>query len=1056
MIALLLSSLLVKAQEEGVVFYNAKDHRIITSLDGVEHLYAKVTAQAPQTSEICIMIAHYEKESGKLVKMEPMLPQGGIAGDILTVPTENISVANTELLKVFCWSDTDDTLVPLIPTASISHAPLQAEKFQIRFPNTQTYLYRVGNQNSITLGNLFAQLPDAQIGTVSVTAEAIDQTNASVAIGNEVDWQTRTLAFSGTGIVKLTISDDDAACKPTELYLEVIDAYNATSGANATNRDVVLLNDCGMGQLTVSNGHTLYGNGFTMTISSDSAALDRGYAFMTLENGNLDNVQIKAPHFPYAILYEGNKKDDPTPNQVEGTRVRYYNIRSAVMTSGNCSITNSYIEGGRAAVYVTAGNLMLDNTTIYGGAAANIHLNAANSLTMRDVTLIQEPITATVHDTSKTIMGLSLITIADSQGHTTPITLEGKLIQYAWASEQYKQYVPAEGQSMINYVLSQTDYIHPVTYRDGVTRDSLNLGFIYMVEDGTNPVLENPVVYDNRTNRHTVPYETLDMTSVKVYSYKNQAGTDPEVTTYPTYQSEANRSLKAYTNYADCNEERVLTKEYINEIGWVNRLSVNLDQGAYEFDFSKLSVDKYGKELSYTVTKDGTLVDTKTPIPVTVGTKIYNLTVTDTLFYDQTGEPVSKTETYTLPFYVSGTETNRKSPELTASQWENGLCVASKKGGTWHGAVPALEGLEVTYFSVAQNEYQTVSLSDFTPQTAGQQNGTSTTWTYSPENGDFTLTVTGGQVHSSNKVYAMPVVVATDTGNKLYFVASSSSGLVNSGNSARNIPVSYVFEDKNGKKLSFSHTWSVSEDKTNSYSYTDFCDGTLTPAEDGGCFTQDTLITMADGTKKAIRDITAGETVLSYNFFTGEMEETKVSLLVNHGVDTYPVANLTFCDGTTLKIIAEHGVFDYHLNKYVYLTVDNMEEYIGHTFVKLDEQGNIQLVTLEKAERTQEVTGAYSITSAGNSNALAEGLLTVAPPDDFYNWIPMSDTLRYDTQQFISDAKIYGLYTYDDFKDYVTYEQFVGFNGAYLKIPVEKGIFTFDYILNLISRYLTP
>ena len=82
-------------------------------------------------------------------------------------------------------------------------------------------------------------------------------------------------------------------------------------------------------------------------------------------------------------------------------------------------------------------------------------------------------------------------------------------------------------------------------------------------------------------------------------------------------------------------------------------------------------------------------------------------------------------------------------------------------------------------------------------------------------------------------------------------------------------------------------------------------------------------------------------------------------------------------------------------------------------------------------------------------------MLTLAPPDGFYNWIEMGDTLTYDVEKFNADVEKYGLYTYEDFADYVTYEQFIAFNGAYLKIPVEKGLFTFDYILELIDLYLS-
>ena len=65
----------------------------------------------------------------------------------------------------------------------------------------------------------------------------------------------------------------------------------------------------------------------------------------------------------------------------------------------------------------------------------------------------------------------------------------------------------------------------------------------------------------------------------------------------------------------------------------------------------------------------------------------------------------------------------------------------------------------------------------------------------------------------------------------------------------------------------------------------------------------------------------------------------------------------------------------------------------------------------------------------------------------------MYGKLHYDIEQFNADVEKYGLYDYEVFSDYVTYEQFVAFNGAYLRIPVEKGLFTFDYIIELINLY---
>ena len=229
---------------------------------------------------------------------------------------------------------------------------------------------------------------------------------------------------------------------------------------------------------------------------------------------------------------------------------------------------------------------------------------------------------------------------------------------------------------------------------------------------------------------------------------------------------------------------------------------------------------------------------------------------------------------------------------------------------------------------------------------------------------------------------------------------------------------------------------------------------TINATSSGSCFTADTLITLADGTQKRIDELLPTDKVLAWDFFTGTYVESDITYMVNHGEDLHKVANLEFSDGTTLRIIADHGVFDYDLNKFVYLTVENMSEYIGHRFVKYAENDTYDIVTLARAYETEEYIEAWSITTAFTCNAFASNMLTVAPPEDFYNWIEMDGKLHYDVEQFQQDVETYGLYTYEDFADYITYEQFVEWNGAYLKIAVEKGYFTFEYILELIEMYL--
>ena len=103
---------------------------------------------------------------------------------------------------------------------------------------------------------------------------------------------------------------------------------------------------------------------------------------------------------------------------------------------------------------------------------------------------------------------------------------------------------------------------------------------------------------------------------------------------------------------------------------------------------------------------------------------------------------------------------------------------------------------------------------------------------------------------------------------------------------------------------------------------------------------------------------------------------------------------------------------------------------------------------------TTEVTHAYSVTAAYTSNVFAAGLLTVGPPKEFYSWIKMGDTLRYDVEDFNEKLERYGTYDYSVFADYLTEKQFDLYNGKYLKIAVESGAFTFEDILRWIDEFV--
>ena len=85
-------------------------------------------------------------------------------------------------------------------------------------------------------------------------------------------------------------------------------------------------------------------------------------------------------------------------------------------------------------------------------------------------------------------------------------------------------------------------------------------------------------------------------------------------------------------------------------------------------------------------------------------------------------------------------------------------------------------------------------------------------------------------------------------------------------------------------------------------------------------------------------------------------------------------------------------------------------------------------------------------------------MLTQTPPasivdDRWFDYFEIGDDMKYDEEKKQQDIEKYGLYTYEEFSDYVTYEQFIAFNGPYLKILVEKEIITVEQIFAVINMY---
>ena len=264
----------------------------------------------------------------------------------------------------------------------------------------------------------------------------------------------------------------------------------------------------------------------------------------------------------------------------------------------------------------------------------------------------------------------------------------------------------------------------------------------------------------------------------------------------------------------------------------------------------------------------------------------------------------------------------------------------------------------------------------------------------------------------------------------------------------------YVFkhwETENGEFISTNKTVEV---KTPTIIENDYVIW-LAIYEEDSCVAEGTLITLADGSKKAVEDLTGDEMLLVWNLHTGSFDYAPMLFIDKDPETLYRVINLTFSDGTIVKVISEHGFWDVDMNRYVYLD-ENAAEFIGHRFMKQNGSGMTE-VTLTNVEIRTETTRAYSPVTYGHLCYYVNGMLSMPGGITglFNIFETCGDLPRYDADAMAADIDAYGLFTYEECRQTypVPEEVFEAFNGRYLKVAIGKGLITQERIGELIERY---
>lgn len=236
------------------------------------------------------------------------------------------------------------------------------------------------------------------------------------------------------------------------------------------------------------------------------------------------------------------------------------------------------------------------------------------------------------------------------------------------------------------------------------------------------------------------------------------------------------------------------------------------------------------------------------------------------------------------------------------------------------------------------------------------------------------------------------------------------------------------------------------------------CSIGYTTSKVSSCVAKGTLFWLPDGSSIAVENLSINDTILAFDHTSGTYVETKV-LYTYYGFSEVTSIELFFSNNVSVEFLnVGHGLFDITLNKYVLINEETVNDYVEHEFlytVVTDGVFTTASVRLSGYVISQKLVERYDIVTEGTLNHIANGL--VACSDTLVgicNMFEFASDYTYDEIQLALDIEKYGLYTYDEWSEYLSYDDFVAFNGAYFKIAVGKGLITIEEIFSLLNDLL--
>jgi len=190
----------------------------------------------------------------------------------------------------------------------------------------------------------------------------------------------------------------------------------------------------------------------------------------------------------------------------------------------------------------------------------------------------------------------------------------------------------------------------------------------------------------------------------------------------------------------------------------------------------------------------------------------------------------------------------------------------------------------------------------------------------------------------------------------------------------------------------------------------------------GGCLAEGTKIKLSNGKYKNIEDITYNDLLEVWNYETGSYTY-EYPIWIENEKTAPQYTNIEFSDGTSLKVVMEHGIYD--LDKNMFVNIEDLK--IGSKVAKIVD-GNIQEVFVTKINKVNEAVKYYHIVSTRYYNVIANDILTTDYIVLLSNFRGFNNDLTWKTKKY-SQAE---LYSYNELS-YLPYYLFKGFRAEEAK-----------------------